>query len=204
MHPSQQEPVLVVGAGLSGLATALGVTLGGRDVEVFEAADLVGGAAAYSGGQVWCADNHVARREGIEGDSLDLGERYVRDIGHSHPELLDERAMLRWLTTSPGAIKHWEDVGAIRWTVIPGLADYHNEAAGAREAGRYLTNEAFLLVAGKIVSVEARHASAIRAIRNGNYTTAFAPDALDPALTPAQVIAAARPFIVQTIVAANA
>ncbi|MDF1503950.1 ferritin-like domain-containing protein [Roseisolibacter sp. H3M3-2] len=71
-------------------------------------------------------------------------------------------------------------------------------------AGRYLTNEAFLLVAGKIVSVEARHAAAIRAIRNGNYTTAFAPDALDPALTPAQVLAAARGFVVQNIVVTNA
>lgn len=141
MAEHDDTPVLVVGAGLSGLATALGVALGGRDVEVFEAADLVGGAAAYSGGQVWCADNHVARREGIEGDSLDLGERYVREIGHSHPELLDERAMHRWLTTSPAALEHWEEVGAIRWTVIPGLADYHHGADGAREAGRYLTNE---------------------------------------------------------------
>jgi 3-oxosteroid 1-dehydrogenase len=32
-------------------------------------------------------------------------------------------------------------VGAIRWTVIPGLADYHNEVGGALEEGRYLTNE---------------------------------------------------------------
>ena len=134
-------PVLVVGAGLSGLATALGAALGGRRVEVFEAADLVGGAAAYSGGQVWVGDNHVARREGIDDDSLDLAERYVRAIAHSHPEVLDEAALLRWLTTSPDAIRHWEDVGAIRWTVIPGLADYHNEADGALPAGRYLTSE---------------------------------------------------------------
>jgi hypothetical protein len=71
-------------------------------------------------------------------------------------------------------------------------------------AGRYLMNEDFLEVAGKIVSVEARHASAIRAIRNGNYTTAFAPTAFDDALTPARVLAAAQPFIVQNITAVNA
>jgi hypothetical protein len=72
-------------------------------------------------------------------------------------------------------------------------------------AGRYLTNEAFLLVAGKIVSVEARHASAIRSVRNNNgYTGAFAPDAFDPALTPAQVLAAARSFVVQNITVVNA
>jgi hypothetical protein len=72
-------------------------------------------------------------------------------------------------------------------------------------AGRYLTNEAFLLVAGKIVSVEARHASAIAAVRSNNGRSgAFAPNAFDPALTPTQVLAAARPFIVQNITVTNA
>ena len=134
--------VIVVGAGLSGLATALGLALRGRPVTVFEAAPLLGGAAAFSGGQVWVGANHVAVREGIVGDSLELAERYVRAIAHAHPEVLDEQAMRRWLQVSPDATRYWEDVGAIRWTVIPGLADYHNEADGALPEGRYLTNEA--------------------------------------------------------------
>lgn len=138
---SEQRDVIVVGAGLSGLATALGLALHGRTVTVFEAGELLGGAAAFSGGQVWCGDNHVARRQGIDGDSLELAERYVRAIAHSHPEVLDEQAMRRWLDVSPEAVRYWEDVGAIRWSVIPGLADYHNEADGARPEGRYLTNE---------------------------------------------------------------
>jgi 3-oxosteroid 1-dehydrogenase len=138
----QQDGVIVVGAGLSGLATALGLALRGRPVTVFEAGDLLGGAAAFSGGQVWVGANHVAVREGIEGDSLDLAERYIRAIAQAHPEVLDERAMRRWLDVSPAAVRYWEDVGAIRWTVIPGLADYHNEADGALPEGRYLTNEA--------------------------------------------------------------
>jgi 3-oxosteroid 1-dehydrogenase len=138
----QHDDVVVVGAGLSGLATALGLALRGRTVTVFEAGDLLGGAAAYSGGQVWVGANHVAVREGIAGDSPELAERYVRAIAHAHPEVLDEAAMRRWLETSPEAIRYWEDVGAIRWTVIPGLADYHNEADGALPQGRYLTNEA--------------------------------------------------------------
>lgn len=61
-------PVLVVGAGLSGLSTALTCALNARRAIVLEAAELVGGAAAYSGGQVWCGANHVAVREGITGD----------------------------------------------------------------------------------------------------------------------------------------
>lgn len=43
-------------------------------------------------------------------------------------------------------------------------------------AGKYLTNAANLLVAGKIVSVEARHAAAIRDIRDGNGGRLFAGD----------------------------
>ena len=132
--------VIVVGAGLSGIATALGAALLGRPVTVFEAADLVGGAAAYSGGQVWVGANHVAAREGID-DDLERTERYVRGIAGAHPELLDEHAMRRWLTTAPVAVRYWEDVGAVRWTVIRGLADYHTEADGALASGRYLTGE---------------------------------------------------------------
>ncbi|MCR3718656.1 MULTISPECIES: FAD-dependent oxidoreductase [Prauserella salsuginis group] len=134
------EPVIVVGAGLSGLATALGAAVGGRDVIVFEAADQVGGAAAYSGGQVWIGANPVAAREGIE-DSPELTETYVRAIARDAPEVLDEKAMLRWIRTGPDAIGYWEELGAIRWRVIPGLADYHNEADGALPVGRYLTGE---------------------------------------------------------------
>ncbi|WP_104107726.1 FAD-dependent oxidoreductase [Nocardioides sp. 616] len=137
-----QTPVIVVGAGLSGLATALTCALNGRPAIVLEAADLVGGAAAYSGGQVWVGGNHVAEREGIAGDSKELTETYIRDVAsHLAPEVLDEQALLRWLDTSPDAMRYFEDHGAIRWTVIPGLADYHNEAQGALPQGRYLTNE---------------------------------------------------------------
>ena len=132
--------VIVVGAGLSGLAAALGTALAGRPVTVFESAELVGGAAAYSGGQVWVGANHVAAREGID-DDVDRTEQYVRAIAAAHPELLDVTAMQRWLNAAPVAIRHWEDVGAVTWTLISGLADYHTEAEGALSSGRYLTGE---------------------------------------------------------------
>lgn len=142
MVHSSDTPVIVVGAGLSGLATALTSAVNGRPAVVLEAAELVGGAAAYSGGQVWCGANHVAEREGISGDSKELTETYIRDVAsHLAPEVLDEQALLRWIDTSPAAMKWFEDHDAIRWTVIPGLADYHNEARGALPQGRYLTNE---------------------------------------------------------------
>jgi rubrerythrin len=92
-----------------------------------------------------------------------------------------------------------------RTAVLNAAVTFEDLGVGAYNgAGRYLTNEAFLAVAGKIVSVEARHASAVRAIRNGNYTTEFAPNAFDPALAPDRVIAAARSFVVQNIIVVNA
>src|SRR3954466_14525553 len=111
-HPSaQRSRVIVVGGGLSGLSTALGAALRGRPVTVFESADRLGGAAAYSGGQVWVGANHVAAEAGME-DALQRAESYVRGIAHERPELLDEQAMRRWLTAAPQAMRHWEDVGA--------------------------------------------------------------------------------------------
>ncbi|WP_411282249.1 ferritin-like domain-containing protein [Gemmatimonas sp.] len=69
-------------------------------------------------------------------------------------------------------------------------------------AARYLTNTDFLVVAGKIVSVEARHAAAIRDLLN-NRSGDFAPSAFDDANTPNTVLAAADPFIVESITAIN-
>src|SRR5690625_4305990 len=121
MVTEKEQPVVVVGAGLSGLATALGLALRGRPSVVLEAADLVGGAAAYSGRQVWSGANHVAEAMVIE-DSQELTATYIRDVAsHDAPEVLDEQALMRWIEASPKALKYWEDVGAIQWTVIPGL-----------------------------------------------------------------------------------
>lgn len=132
------QPVIVVGAGLGGLATAVAARELGHPVTVLEKSALVGGAAAYSGGQVWVAANHLQEREGID-DSRADGERYVRHLSRSHPELLDETAMHRWLTEAPRAARYFEDVGAVRWSIIPGYPDYYQDAPGAALTGRYLT-----------------------------------------------------------------
>ena len=68
-------------------------------------------------------------------------------------------------------------------------------------AGKLITNPDYLLLAGKIVSVEARHASAIRSLINPN-SKDFAGDdvvnvttGLDVAKNPSEVIAIAGGFI---------
>jgi 3-oxosteroid 1-dehydrogenase len=127
--------VVVVGAGLAGLATAVAASDHGHSVVVLEKASLVGGAAAFSGGQVWVAANHVHDGDDSPADAA----RYVRAIGSAHPELVDDAALDRWLTEAPRAAKWFEDAGAVRWEVIPDYPDYYQDAPGARMTGRYLT-----------------------------------------------------------------
>ncbi len=65
-------------------------------------------------------------------------------------------------------------------------------------AAQYLTSANNLLVAGKIVSVEARHASAIADL-NSPKTAAFAPKAFDDAFSPTKVANAAQAFITEKL-----
>lgn len=76
-------------------------------------------------------------------------------------------------------------------------------------AGQLLADANLLLVAGKIVSVEARHASAIRDLLNPG-SADFAGDdvvtvsgGLDAALTPTAVLTAADPFVTNAIDASS-
>ena len=73
-------------------------------------------------------------------------------------------------------------------------------------AGQLLESADLLLIAGKIVSVEARHASAIRSIFDSDPKSFAGSDVidangLDRAFTPNTVLEAASPFIVNKIIA---
>lgn len=71
-------------------------------------------------------------------------------------------------------------------------------------AGQYLENAGFLTLAGKIVSVEARHAAVIRdLISNGTFSDTANNQGLDPAMMPSEVLQAASPFIKTNISANN-
>ena len=73
-------------------------------------------------------------------------------------------------------------------------------------AGHLLTNPDYLTVAGKIVSVEARHAALIRdliAFNSFADSTAIDSNGLDLINTPATVLASAAPFIVTKIDASH-
>jgi len=92
-----------------------------------------------------------------------------------------------------GAAKTFEDLG---------VSAYNG-------AGQLLKDANYLLAAGKIVSVEARHAAAIRDMLNA-YSADFAGDdvvtasnGLDQAKDPSTVLAAAKPYVKTTVVITN-
>ena len=65
-------------------------------------------------------------------------------------------------------------------------------------AGRFITNPAYLVLAGKIVSVEARHAALIRdLISNGTFAdnTVIDANGLDKSRTPSEVLAIAGTYV---------
>ena len=73
-------------------------------------------------------------------------------------------------------------------------------------AGELLQSADYLLIAGKIVSVEARHAAAIRDLLNyGSFADSTAVDAmgLDLSRTPAEVLAIAGTYVKTKIIANN-
>ncbi|QHS61565.1 ferritin-like domain-containing protein [Chitinophaga agri] len=70
-------------------------------------------------------------------------------------------------------------------------------------AGRYIKTADYLVLAGKIVSVEARHAALIRdLISNGSFATDTDANGLDYVRTPAEVFAIAGTYI-KTVINAN-
>ena len=71
-------------------------------------------------------------------------------------------------------------------------------------AGKLITNPAYLVIAGKIVSVEARHAATIRdLISYGTFANSVDMNGMDSAKTPAQVLAIAGTYITTPLNASN-
>jgi 3-oxosteroid 1-dehydrogenase len=138
MSNQHEKTLIVIGAGLGGMATALAASQHGYAVTIFESGEKAGGAASYSGGQVWVPANHVARNTGMQ-DSFEEAVQYIEGLATAFPEILDREAMISWLRESPRAAEYFERIGAVTWDLIPNFADYFQDAPGAKEDGRYIT-----------------------------------------------------------------
>lgn len=139
-------------------------------------------------------DHEVAHREFFKA-AITANGGTPPTLSTKYPSSVDFASRTSVLATA----KTFEDLGVSAYN---GAARYLASAA----------NVGLLTIAGKVVSVEARHASAIRDLISPN-TDAFAnvsdiasigaveANGLDAKASPAAVLAAAQPFINQTITA---
>lgn len=135
---AQVVDLVIIGAGMGGLSAAIVAANAGLDATVIEAGEKVGGAAAYSGGQVWVGGNHIARERGIE-DSVEDALAYVRWAASKDLASLDEERSREWLSTAAEAAEYFERTGVIAWDVVPDYPDYYYpHADGSVPTGRYL------------------------------------------------------------------
>jgi len=193
--------VMVAGAVLPnfGISSALAADLGEGDVGVLNYAYALEQLEAAFYTQV--LDNPYS---GItEEETSWLTD--IRDHEVEHRDFLKE-------ALADGAIPDLEvDFSAVDFTsrdsVLTTAKTFEDLGVAAYNgAGKLIENADYLLAAGKIVSVEARHAAAIRDLLQPN-SVAFGGDdvvdenGLDGALDPADVLMAADPFITTEVTA---
>lgn len=124
--------VLVIGSGAGGLSAAIAAGHSGADVIVVESADKIGGATAYSGGQVWAGLTDPAGEEGIEDSRSDV-QAYLEWLseGSAEPALRDV-----FIDRGPEAIRFLRDRG-VPLTVVRHSPDYYYPLApGSKPEGR--------------------------------------------------------------------
>jgi hypothetical protein len=127
-------------------------------------------------------DHELAHREFFK-KALGTGAIQALEVNFSSINFAERASVL-------GTAKAFEDLG---------VAAYNG-------AGKLLKTAKYLEVAGKIVSVEARHAALIRdLISNGSFADLTAVDAngLDGAMTPVQVLTIAKTYLKTSINASN-
>ncbi len=173
---------------------------------------------AYALEQLEAAFYDTVVSDGAYGSTFSTDERAILDDLAKHEAIHrdflraaivqagGESAVIGALTPNFGSVNF-----ASRTSVLTTSQALEDTGVGAYNgAGRYITSDDYLLVAGKIVSVEARHASVIsgllanNAISGDNVVTS--DTALDLALEPSEVVGRggrATPFITETIAVIN-
>ena len=125
--------VVVLGSGLSGLATALAAHRLGLKALVLEKASLIGGGTCYSSGLVWVGCNHLARAAGMA-DRPEWVRDYMQFLGGGQ----QDANMAVFIDDAPRALAFFERCG-IAFEVVRSMADHlFRHAPGAVAEGRAL------------------------------------------------------------------
>lgn len=131
---NEEFDTVVLGSGISGLASAIAAQRHGLRTLLLEKADLIGGGTCYSAALIWIGCSHLARARGIK-DSREAVHEYMSfmSAGQAIAENMD---ML--IDASPRALKYFEGCG-IPFRLVKGVPDhYFGMAPSALAFGRSL------------------------------------------------------------------
>lgn len=111
----------------------------GKTVLVLEKSELLGGTSAVSGGMLWVAENHHAKKAGLN-DSKESAAEYVRAVsrGRGRAELLDAA-----LEHGDEMLRFVEDELGVRFIFLDNFPDYRQDLPGAVTGGRTVEPELF-------------------------------------------------------------
>ncbi|QHW00811.1 ferritin-like domain-containing protein [Spirosoma endbachense] len=196
-HDQIVDPTVATGSARAGEAIDLG-DIGSKDVNVLNYAYALEQLEAAFYTQVI-----KTPYAGINGYEMAILSD-IRDHEIAHRELF--KAALG-AAAIPGLTPNFSSINFGSRASVLGTARVF-EAIGVSAyngAGKYITTPDYLLLAGKIVSVEARHTAIISELVNPQ-TTSFAGDdivaaasGLGEARTPEEVLTLVRPFVLEII-----
>ena len=125
--------VLVVGSGAAGLSAALTASVLGLEVLLCEQAEVLGGASAISGGELWIPlnrQNGGAARDS-EADALDYLSGVIGPT-------LDRPRAEAYVRHAASALAFLEDHSELEYEALPHVVDYFSTVAGAANGIRTL------------------------------------------------------------------
>lgn len=147
------------------------------------------------------ADFYTKVASGFSGSGLSSAEQTIFADIKNH-EVIHRDALKAVLGTTNGFTlsPQYNNVNfSNRGSILATAKSFEDLGVAAYNgAAQYLTDVNNLLVAGKIVSVEARHASAIADLISPK-TTAFSPTPFDDAFSPTKVAGIAQGFITEKL-----
>ncbi|HTN80867.1 MAG TPA: FAD-dependent oxidoreductase [Acidimicrobiales bacterium] len=123
--------IIVVGTGAAGLTAAVVAAERGARVTVVEKAPLVGGTAAWSGGQVWIPNNPHMREAGISDDR----ERAITYVMSLSRDMLERELIEAYVDAGPEMVSMLEATTPVQFYAVPGMPDYHPEFPGGSPDG---------------------------------------------------------------------
>ena len=127
----QEIDVLVIGAGGSGLMTAIRAADLGAKVALIEKSEKFGGTTALSGGCLWIPANHLQPKNGS--DSPDCALRYLKNLTKGS---VKDKILETYVSRSREMLQYLDRESDLKFAVCEKYCDYYPEVDGGQLGGR--------------------------------------------------------------------